>query len=250
MNRLSLVAGLILSFTTLYPKPSIAPKTHEFAWDLHDVVFEKSKSGVAKQGVKKGFTILKHLAGYVGENINYVFTGKTGKHQELIKKVRALRGSGATGQAYQEILNEVDPELGSMVQKMANEQYPIVGMKELIQELHELGYTQRVASNIGNNFFNNLAAKYPDIFNNFTDGKTVDYKKEPVIKKPDLEYFNEYQGQYPERKKIFVDDNKKNVLSALETGMIAIQFKNAKQLRKELSKLGINLKKAPDKATA
>ncbi len=241
----SLALAILCLSTQAYTQ--VTPESHEFAWDLHDVIFEKSKTGMANQGLKHTSALVKNSVGLAGEAISSLFTGKKGKRMQMLSQIKQLKKSGATGEAYQELMQSVDPELGKMIEEMANEQYPIEGMPELIQELHELGYRHRVASNIGIKFFSNLKNKYSNIFSYFTGGKMVDYTKQPYIKKPDIQYFQDYIAQFPERKKIFIDDKKENVLSALETGMIGIQFKNVDQLREELNKLGIPVKTSSKK---
>ena len=241
------LAASILTITAIPLRLNITRAQIEIAWDIHGVLVKQHTAGminvlVAKNG-KKTFPLMCRL-GY--NYVRYAFTGKMGASQKMVCEIRQLIKKGAVGEEYKQIIEKYDPELWVIAEQMAAQHRPIKGMQALVQELDALNYIQRVASNIGTHEFVNLKNKWPDYFGYFKDGKTVDYLGEGIaaIQKPSAQYFTDYQKKYnPDGTKIiiFIDDKCENVLAARRAGMIAIHFKNAKQLRKDLKKLGIAL---------
>ncbi len=142
-------------------------------------------------------------------------------------------------------------ELANLSTNIINTQAVNTGMKQLIRDLHNHGYKLRIASNIGIKIYiklkQHLEQSGENIFDFFehesngTDGKVLDYRSSHV-QKPDEQYFREYQDTYnPDGKKllIFVDDKLINIFSATTQGFVAIQFLNARRLRKDLVQLGL-----------
>lgn len=243
---LSLVTSVCAMEAPTKALADASPAKVEFAWDIHDVLVKKYIPGMIGIFIWNGGLKTTGLVGMLGfDYLRYACTGTVGKRQQLINDIRALLKKGAVGEEYKALIEKYDPSLWAVAEKMAAEHYPVAGMPELIQELDALGYTQRVASNIGTHEVTNLNSKWP-MFSFFKGGKTVDYLTNPAaVKKPNPQYFIEYHDSYnSDRSKtiIFVDDQDKNTKAAQAEGMVAIQFKNTTQLRNELKELGIQLK--------
>lgn len=250
-NKLGIFSLLICWVTLILTAPAVkAPtcknnKQIEFAWDIHDVLVRKNTAGMINillaQNAHKTFPLIGRL-GY--NYVRYCCTGTVGKSQQMVYDVRQLLKKGAVGEEYKKVIEKYDPALWAIAEKMAAEQYPIKGMPRLIQELNSLGYTQRIASNIGSHEIKNLQNRHAQLFGYFQEGKTVDYlgQGKQAVQKPSLEYFKQYMATYnPDGTKtiIFIDDRLDNVQAARTSGMVGIHFKNAKQLRQELKKLNI-----------
>ncbi len=136
--------------------------------------------------------------------------------------------------------------MGVAARKIGAELYTIKGVPEIIYELDQLGYTQRIASNIGTEEVKALAEKHPELFAKFKGGKTVTYVEgTPSTKKPNPAYWEEYNAEFnPKGGKIsfFVDDQLKNINGVKQVShFIPVHFKTAEQLRADLKKYGVPL---------
>lgn len=235
--------GSAPAFATLGQLSDFMPNRVHFAWDVNDVLVSPSFLKMFKIGGKEGCKI---IASACGQYMCYCFTGKIGKEQQLLSDVCTQISNGGTFETIQQLLRAYDSKIEALAQQVAAEQYLINGMAELIKELKELGYTQRLASNIGSNEIKLLQTKFPEVFSIFDGGKTVTYNADGTHseKKPSLQYFQEYKQAYNADQAltiIFIDDKKKNVEAAAKEGFIALHFKNAEQLRADLKALGIPL---------
>ncbi len=143
------------------------------------------------------------------------------------------------------------PELADLFMKIVNEQNVDPAMTKLIKELKAIGYTLRIASNIGKTTFEQLKIKlakenqnifvYFDKDKNGLEGKTVDLDKSPA-QKPHADYYHQYLTTYnPDNTKliILIDDKLVNITAATQAGFAGIHFKNAQQLRNDLVLLTI-----------
>lgn len=224
-----LIALSLIAFARLTAHDATCnPKTTEIFWDIHKVIIKKS--------VKEMFDTFFYIFYNTPKNLalfGYIF------NWQLIKDLYAIRKRGSSGEAYMERLKEEDPRLADLVLKMANSQVLIDGMEDLILKLADQGYTMYVASNIGSQVFEHLKTKYPHIFNDtvIKDGKTVDFKSENPVEKPDAQFFIELSSLRDEQKPhaIFIDDKQENVDAANANGFIGILFKDAAQLAQDLS---------------
>jgi HAD superfamily hydrolase (TIGR01509 family) len=236
------------SFFPIRPSlTTVSPETVEFAFDMHEVLVTNSAMGVATAVMRHGGAELFPLLGRLTYDYTaYFFTGNVGKTQQLTYELKKLGAGGAGGSGYVQVLNGYKPGLGDTVISIMRSHYPIEGMTELIKELHDLGYTLRIATNEGEVLFQDKKNQFPELFDYFSEGKTVDYSTaQPWIKKPHLDYFTQYHQQFnPDRSKtiIFIDDQQKNITAARNAGMVGIVFKDHYQLRSELIALGIPLK--------
>ncbi len=145
-----------------------------------------------------------------------------------------------------------NPYLKEFIVHLANSQQPIPGMQELVTALHQAGYEQHVASNIGLTAFKELknSKRYPHLAPLF---EHIDPKKSLVvskingtyIKKPAPLFFATYLQKNsidPQKQPIiFIDNDGKNIEAARSMGIDGILFINPEQLRLELQKRNITL---------
>ena len=236
------------------------PATTEFAWDFHDTLAQMNSTEMAKIFLKhmvsrnSGYATISLISGLLFDYPRYYLTGAVGPRQELMNNIRALMKKGTVGEEYFDLIGNYDSSLRPIAEEMACAFKPTDGIPALLQELAALGYTQRLASNMGGGSERaNHEKKLPVIFGYLQGGKAVDYTRPVLVKKPDILYFQEYQAEFnPNGDKtiIFIDDNPvskshpdrpKNTDVAQAAGMIGVEFKNVAQLRADLKKLGIPL---------
>ena len=226
------------------------------AYDVHDVL-------AVKDGGAKVKAIIKHLPSIAMSKVT---------DGAMWKKIDQLKKQGVSGQGYAQTFEKHGyTSLAQMAKETANACKPRKGMPLLVHEMKLLGYTQRFASNIGDEFLKNLntkfKAKYKIIMLDMIDpGKVVDfsqYGKNPLAKplpkhlasqpKPDPIFFQEFIDAWNAKLDslmIFVDDKLENIKAAVSKGFIGIHV-NAnwddatfvKQLRTAYQSLGLYDKK-------
>lgn len=232
----ALTVGSLSAATGVQKPENINPANVEFAWDLHHVVVKRDDAAMFFKSMPSWGKMLK------------IKLSKKKKYRIVRKKLKVLKDTAATGQAYMELFQKHGfNKLADTFRDLASLQKPTKGIKKLIQELHAMGYVQRPCSNIGSLFFKDLAAKLHDFFCYFAPGTTATYVpgRKSIIK-PNPEFYETHNKKFnPNGTKtfIFVDDKLENVKAARDSGWIGIQFKNVKQLRANLIELGINVNK-------
>lgn len=143
------------------------------------------------------------------------------------------------------------PGLAEFFTAIVNTQEIDPAMMALIITLKNSGYPLHVASNIGKPIYIKLKQQLEDSHENIfayfdkedqgMEGKTVDLSVS-IAEKPNPLYYTQYLDSYdPNREKltVFVDDKLVNILPATGQGFLGIHFKNAEQLKNDLSILGI-----------
>jgi beta-phosphoglucomutase-like phosphatase (HAD superfamily) len=140
-------------------------------------------------------------------------------------------------------------DVAQFVEKIARKKKPIEGTVKIIEELRAKGFPMYVGTNIGTPSFttimtgNGKAGRFLRANFNLDHPQTVDYKSATIIKKPNVEFFNQAiaknQFDLATTHVIFIDDRTDNVEAARKAGMIGIVFKNPKQLRTDLKELGL-----------
>ena len=218
----------------------IVEKKVIFLWDLHHVVLKPHKSfRTAMSYPHKTRALFGHKSG--GKVIKLLFKGmfKEPSSDSFIHLAEKYN----------------NPHLKEMVLLASNAQKPMQDTVTIIQELAQNGYTHHIGSNIGNSSFIAISdpKQFPEfspIFKNFdlAQSHVVAHTNGHVIKKPDPKFFEQYLAKNKIDLKtttvIFIDDKKENIQAAQKLGFTGVQFKNATQLRSDLSALGIHIKKA------
>ncbi|HEV2916645.1 MAG TPA: HAD-IA family hydrolase [Candidatus Babeliales bacterium] len=128
------------------------------------------------------------------------------------------------------------PELLAITVQIACEYTPIESVIAIVKQLHNLGYTQHIGSNLGSTVFAMFQTMYPDIFCYFDVAQLVHYQGKELIKKPDSRFFTDYciRHHIDPTQVIFIDDKSYNVESAQSIGMHGITYQNAEQIIKAL----------------
>jgi len=226
----------ILFMISIVQAEKYTPENTKFAFDLHKVIVQPSKNRIYNGLVNRNMLpevnmqlplTLAKVAAYLPP-VSY-YTAK-------------LLYEGGTGEQYYTLFQYYDyNRLAQAVINIANDQTPISGTVNIIQELKDKGYMIDLASDIGQTFLPDLMKKYPSTFDMIADKQTVDYiNTNQPIHKPSIQYFQDYLEKYGNGKTIiFIDDKEKNVAAAKQAGMIGIVFKDPEQLRKDLVKMGI-----------
>jgi HAD superfamily hydrolase (TIGR01509 family) len=222
----------ILSLLAVYsihpaPQPTHTPQNLIIATDLDDVVLDRNKGDIAKLIFKK-----------------------LGRFKKLYNQYKKRKNStGSRGKKFGEgfyihLKNNNEHKLADLIKDVCISKKLKKGTVKIMRKMVNQGYSLFTATNIGSLFFAELQKKFPELFNNnfIQHGMTVDFLPEDIIEKPDMRYFEKLQTKLnPDGNKeiLFIDDKLENVLSARKCGMLAIQFKNHKQLKRDLHTYGI-----------
>ena len=210
-------------------------------WDIHDVLLEPKDRII---------TILRY------PYLKQLFANFS---WSLLKDFALLLGREMLGstssEEYIDAANKHNnPHFAEIVVRYANAQQPIPGMPEIVKELATLGIEQHIGSNIGKTIFHRLidAKENPTLaplFKNMNIAKSqvVSLVNGKVTRKPSSRYFEQYLKKnnidLKTNSVIFIDDRWDNIRVAQEIGFDAILFKNPQQLRIELAKRNIPIKK-------
>lgn len=216
--------------------------SYEFAWDIHDVLVRKKVSRMTLKALTQATTPTLSALGKATLESVWALTniGPT-PTIKFFNKIAHLAINQGASEEFKQVLNEYDPRLWPAVVSILTEQYPINGMKEILQEIHQHGYVSRAASNISAEEFTILAARHPEIFCYLQPGVITHHRDTTIIKKPDPRFFEQYYQLYrnDNTKVIFIDDRPDNVQVANKAGMIGILFSSPAQLRQDLEAIGI-----------
>ncbi len=236
MNKNKLLLIILLFFSSF--SQAINPI---ILWDIHDVLLQPKN---------KIITILRYpYLKQLFANFSWPL------FKDLAKLIgKELFGSTSSEEFIQAANQHGNPYLAEIVIRYANALEPIPGIPEIVDELADLGLEQQIGSNIGITIFHRLidSKENPTIaplFKHMNIGKSkvVSLINGKLIRKPDPRYFEQYlEKNNIDLKKnpvIFIDDRWENVRVAQAMGFDAILFKNQNQLRIELSKRNIPIKK-------
>lgn len=224
-----------------------------FAWDIHHVLAKPLKNRILNN--LEYSKLIALYAKAAGSWVAQLFNKKEStENQKLVDEAIKMRNSGdASGEGFYHIFKKYGhDDLAQMVLNISNGYEPIAETLELVAQLKALGYTNRTASNIGDNFYTKFSEKYPKMFKDFDEGATVTFVendgtivKNP-IKKPDPQFAEKFEQMFnPDHSKtvIFIDDKMKNVEGLKRDNWVTLQFKDVEQLRADLQELGISLDK-------
>ncbi|MDP3889186.1 MAG: hypothetical protein Q8Q25_01430 [bacterium] len=230
-KKLILVASLTGSFILVSN-----PQETIILWDIHHVILKKTPTTILKRILlypEKRHMLWNTEGGLVTDFYN-LFWQKEKTSEAFIESAH----------------NHGNHKLANMIIDIANTQEPIQGTVAIIKELKEKGYRNHIGSNIGPSVFTDLQKRKPHIFNNdlfeLDKSQIASYKNNGILAKPDVMFFKQYfkKNDIDPRttRIIFIDDKYENIHAAQSVGLIGVHFKNPKQLRHDLIRLGINLK--------
>ncbi len=205
------------------------PENLIIATDLDDVLLTWDKGSMLSRG-------LKHLGSLFG-------------YYKKCRKRKHLEGSFGHKYGeplYIEALKEGNLKVARFIRTMATQKKLLKGTLAIYQDLSHAGYTFYTATNIGSIFFEELQIRFPHVFNDgfIKHGMTVDYSLPDVAEKPDARYYHRLSEKInPDGDKhiLFIDDRLENVEAARQCGLLAIQYKNSKQLIRDLHAYNICL---------
>lgn len=223
---------LIARYYTNIPFP-LSTSNVEIAWDLHDVVFKKKVRAI----INKSF---KHFG-----NLAQFALSRKKKYKQLRKEWRILRATGATAEVLEQLFHKHgETQLASIINTLALQLKPDKSIAYIICTLACQGYTQRVASNMGPTFLDQLRQKH-HVLSHLEGGVTGTYiNGKQITHKPNASFYEQYNTHYnPTKTKtiILIDDKIENVYAAQQAGWIGVHFTNVKALVHDLQSLGINL---------
>ena len=123
---------------------------------------------------------------------------------------------------------------------MVNEQRVILSTVEFIKKLKKEGYEVYLFSNIGEKTFEKLKKKLPELFHYF-DGIVVAEQQDDWIQKPYPAAFAKFLARFglKAHECIFIDNNHKNIKTALNEGFYPILYQAPDQLTYELKAIEI-----------
>lgn len=206
------------------------PTNTRFLFDVNRVIITPSYTGMLSTLWFNEHSKLKMMWDFASPSLWY----------NIVKRLR--HGGGMT-----EIVTMIKtdyPHLQKylpLLVKLNHQQKPIEGTVEVITKLKKLGYQLDIGTNMDSSLFVTIKRRMKNIFNNFTNFHAVDSNVTPIINKPNPLFFERYLQQYPQNEQIiiFIDDRLENVQSAESMGLLGIHFKNTKQIKKDLKKIGI-----------
>lgn len=211
-------------------KQNINPETTIIAFDLHNVVFKKKYHEMAFSALKNIplKLWLRVFSPYFWTKL-YKFKGQSTVAEDIFRK----------------LVSEY-PELEKYRNEfiaITNAQKPINATVQLIAHLKQKGYKLYVLSNIGNDTYNQLIKRYPEIFNHF-DGAFTAKLENNYCQKPDPLFYEQFKSFLLEQNEdgkqiIFVDDLKRNIASAIKANIAGIRFTSARQLKSIFKSLNV-----------
>jgi phosphoglycolate phosphatase-like HAD superfamily hydrolase len=151
-----------------------------------------------------------------------------------------------------------------LTERLANAYKPMRGIEFVVNKLHNHGFTQRIASNIGPRFYTIIKDKFArrgsSIFSHVSLGKVVDYSRfgdhttKPYLDpeflvqkgKPHPAFYHEFSSSFNPNNQIIIliDDRVKNVKAAARAGWIGVHYSGKRrqaivQLQKDLRFIGL-----------
>lgn len=204
----------------------ITPSNTILVFDLHGPVLE-----LVPQKAWEPFCKLKNKTKFFEKLMKYFF--KNSKSKRSIEGIM--------------LADQVDPDNKNSLE-IINPHIPVAGIDTILKNLKNLGYQIYGCSNIGEQSYQYISAKFPEVFNNFTACYTSQAvnghitKNNPIFFKEAVNFFEQHTGFKPTNI-IFIDDTFSNLKIAVKTDnrFCNIFFKNPKQLRRSLQNLGITV---------
>ncbi|HEV2601140.1 MAG TPA: hypothetical protein VGT41_02480 [Candidatus Babeliales bacterium] len=233
IKNLFLIPLLALSFLSSTnviqaESPIYTPQNSAFFFDVDDVILDKSS-----------WTIFGIMLKHYRTAITVWWNAKQFDNP--------LPQKGATAEAWKEWGRNNYPALEEFINDIQQSKTPNMETIAIVEKLLDKEFDLYEATNMGTDEFAEHKKKNR-FFERFKAGKTVNYKAQPIIKKPNPKYFAELTELAPNIEyKIFIDDKLKNVEAARQAGFIGIHFTTAEQLEADLIGMGIVVNEHPKK---
>jgi FMN phosphatase YigB (HAD superfamily) len=191
----------------LYPvNQPITPETTIFAFDLHDVLFEKKPTemvGYSLRGISRGmfFYLCNPFFWYTARKISSQTVIWEDFFNQLVEKYPGLK------------------RFENDFYGVANAQKPIQKMVDIITQLKTQGFRLYILSNIGGKTFELFKEKFPDLFAHFS-GAYTPCEANNYNCKPEVSFFTEFKEYLvsngeQDKQCIFLDDLEPNLQAAL-----------------------------------
>ena len=201
----------------------ITPQNTILVFDLHGPVLE-----LKPQKAWPPFCKLKNKTNFFGKLLKYFF--KNSKSKKSIEGIM--------------LDSQTDPDNSNNL-AIINPHVPVLETSEIITKLKKLGYQIYGCSNIGEQSYQYISAKFPDTFKNFTacytSQATNNYqtKNSKLFFEQAVKFFEQHNNFIPVNI-IFIDDTLTNLKLATQADprFYNMYFKNPKQLRASLQNLG------------
>jgi len=197
-------------------------------WDVHEVLFTRNIFHWAYLFVTypKKWRAIRSLDRHI---IRLCF-------RYLLHIVRIKRAELSSEELIAYALQQKKYELAEIAIRIGCDYAPVPGMVPLIQKLHARGYTLHIASNLGEAVYETFKTLYPELFCYFSVIQIAYWDGPRIIKKPNPTFFKQYleKNNLDPATILFIDDKQYNIDAAAQLGIKGIQFRDAKQLVKEL----------------
>lgn len=221
---LALSLGVVQQGLPLYGPglDSPQPKNMVIAFDLHGVVLNPD---------------YKRIFNYAWYSLHKTALIKTLPYS-LLRLMRSADRSEVY-EAFFDYLFENSPQKDMLVHDftvITNMQKINTDTINIIKELKNAGYIVILASNIGENTYNDLVQK-PEMAQVMTLFNTIIIPR-PInnyAHKPDSRYFEMLINHYPHKHIVLIDDSFRNLCGAAKNGISGIGFKSAAQLKELLT---------------
>lgn len=205
---------------------NITPENTILVFDLHGVVLE-----LLPQKALAPFWKLKNKTAFFEKLFKYFFKNN--------KDRKSIEGMMITDKTDIDNTNNL---------AIINPHVPIPGTARILENLQKLGYQIYGCSNIGEQSYRYVSAKFPEVFNNLTACYTSQLAQNYQTKNSKVFFeqavkFIEQQNNFKPINIIFIDDKVANLKLAAQADsrFYTIHFKNPKQLRKSLQNIGITV---------
>ena len=216
-----------------YQNRTAQPKITTILWDVDHVLIQPNRWKMTK-----AFLSSNHTWGAL-KNTNL----------KLLRKMRKMKNSQKkSGQSFLDLAREQNnPHLAELINEISSKKDIIPGMLAVVTELRANGYQNHIGTNNGKESFAQLQKRHPGFFSSSLFGldksQFAEFTNNSSLAKPNLEFFTHYltKNSIDPKTVVFIDDKIENVLAARKVGMYAIHFKNPKQLRSDLKKLGVKI---------
>ena len=231
-----LVCGMLTSMSHNYAKASknkyrsilttqlgFNPQNTVIVFDIHDVITE-----IAPQKIWPAFWELSHKGAFLGKAFKYFFKNK--KKQRSIEELM--------------LTNQIDRDNKATI-ALINPHIPIPETTAILRKLKNTDYQIYGCSNIGQASFEFMQQQYPTTFKLMTACRTSNKANRYMKKTNPLAYqetIKMIETHFPQVQHIvFVDNKIENLKLATQVDQrfYGILFKNPKQLRMDLIRLGI-----------